>query len=321
MPALTPTQAALLTQDPVAKGLIEQLPRPVPILKVFPFMKVEGAQLRVGTVAAALTPATGLVPSDVLPDDTETPAAYGPHVMGYLNTGYYLTFQAMDGFTFPNEQESDQSDLAVQRLLYGFCASMENASGSVYPNYQGIPGLLNGHSGQVLTPGGAFAISHVYAGWKLIKSNNGRPNAIMSTTAAQLEYIQAMIAAGIGLEYTDVWWDDPKEGLVKVEILSVMGTPWFVNDAMSNSKRIYFMVLGFGESGTTARGLTAIIPAGMKGYKNSMFVRRQLPATVDITSQGPPVTAGILSQEYVNWGWPVGLACGAPGALSYYEWV
>lgn len=313
MTAINPTQAAFLTQDPTAKWLLEQFPFPLTIAKVFPFIGVDGGTLSV--------PSTGAMnPAEIVPatanvstlDQTAVPVATD-FFIGYYFTRYELEYSAQDGFKFPNDIDEAQGMLAVRRLLYAFFRGLENGV-STYPTPPGVYGLLNGHGGQIKSAGtpGTFSLTEFYESYHLIVANDGRPNAIMSTKAAQLDYINACVAAGINLEYVDFEWDDPIKGKVKAPILSVLGTPWYINGALTEDDNIFFMVLGFNGQATTGRGITGIVPSQLL---RDMFVRRKMPATYEDVGAS---TYEMFGKESISYSWPVGVAVGSPGALSIY---
>lgn len=313
--ALTPINAAVLTQDPAAKWLIEEFPYPMSIAKIFPFKGIDGGEIRVGGVPAQ-TPAPTLSSGQTITsiDQTQTPSGTN-HYIGYFYTRYEIEYQAQDGFKFPTDQDEAQKLLAIRRLLYAFFRNLENGT-AAYPIPPGIPGLLNSHAGQIVTAAtpGTFLLSEFYEAYHLVSANDGRPNAIMSTQAAQRDFIMACVNAGINLEYTDFTWDDPIKGRVTAPILSVLGTPWFINGALTEDDNIFFMVLGFDGQATSGRGLTGIIPRQLQG---NMFVRRKLPVVTELTTGAPPVV-DMYSKESISYSWPVGIAVGSPGALSIY---
>lgn len=155
--------------------------------------------------------------------------------------------------------------------------------------------------------------------YHLIKANNGKPTAIMSSTAAKVKYLKALNAAGKDEQTTKLSWRNGAGKRVAIEETAVSGTPWLINDAMADDDRIFFMVMGFGDSGTWSRGVTGIIPAGLRGYNNSMFVRRTLDGVPDVTAVGPPLVTDLYTEKLVSFSWPVGLAIGSPGAVSVYS--
>jgi len=321
MAAVTPTQATTLTQDPVASDLIEQFPLPLSIAALFPFIKVDGASLRIASVTAQ-PPAVTLDGGATTADQTAAPVV-NPFQMGYIYTRYALTFQAMDGFAYPNKQDSTQSKLAARRLLYGFFR--EFAGGTVvnpaYPGITGLWGFLSAHASQKQAAGtpGTFSISEFLDAYHLIKTNNGKPTVIMSTTAAKVKYLKALAAAGLDEKTTKISWLDPSRGRVTADVTAVAGTPWVINDAMADDDRIFFIVMGLGDSGTWSRGVTGIIPAGLRGHNGSMFVRRKLEGVSDVSAVGPPLVTDLYSEELISYSWPVGVAIGSPGAVSAYH--
>lgn len=308
-----------LSDDVLAKWLIEDLPVKIQIAHVFPFRPVAGSSLKFARLDQG-TPPTPWTQSDfgqtisdngAISDQTNQPAANTTFSFGEIATRYQVGYNAIDQNRVPNEVDAVESALAIRRLIYRFYYMLDQTpgAGSTFPS---LVTVIGSNTTQVVDKAGAAPTLDDYDdAYFRIRTNKGRPNAIMSNAAAVKKYLKLMRAAGLIPQYIECEWSDPMRGKVRAPQLALHGTPWYINDcieARSGPKsNIYFMVLGNQDDDPSdCHGIFGIYPAPLQG---TMFVRRETPIMFNDTGTA-------TSNITVDYSWPVGIAVGALGSLS-----
>lgn len=326
----SPINVTYLTQDQLAKWLIEDAPYKIQIARVWPFMGIQGGKITytrtppLEAVAGINDMATimgdgGTDIADQTAGVTDPNTAGSTFMLGELATRYKIDYVAMDRFKYPNNIDAVESALAIRRLMYMYFRKLDldQGGGTQAGNFRS----LNELSTNTIAAGNTDAQSRLYSlqqAYNLITANNGRPNAIMCNSRAYRWIVGAYYAAGLLPEYVESEWQDPIKGAVTRPILAINGTPVYINDMIATASaegppvvdttRIYFMVLGDACEAGPQRGITGIIPGPIKP---TMFIRRE--------SAEP--SGGSTTRMNVTYHFPVATAMGSSGALSILEGV
>jgi len=192
---------------------------------------------------------------------------------------------------------------------------------TTFPSLTGMVG-----AGQTIAMGGAaLTFAAMDQAYNLIKSNQGRPNAIMSNSRAQRTFANLYFGAGAGEPpmVMDTWFD-PIRGQVTAGITSFKGTPWYINDLIddlpSTQGIIYFMVLGDDEGPGHERGIVGLVPQDLA---DTWFIKREANGvigtqTIIVPDPGNPITVQLPTLPTLDtWvSWPTGIAMGSQGSLS-----
>ena len=306
--------------------LIENFPWKVQIARHWPFMGVQGGFLRVprtnqisNTDLASFNSSCGEV--GLRTDQPDSTVTFG---LANLITRYQVCFDDQDKFEIPNNLDEAEYKLAMQRLIYRYFRRLGAANDGDF-NFPTLRGAVGAN--QTIDMGAvALTFAALDQAYHLIVENEGRPNAIMSNSRAIRTYRNLFVASH-GIEPPKVWdtWTDPLRGIVREEITSFNGTPWYINDLIDDEDDttgiVYFMVLGDDKGPGHFRGITGIVP---RGRERNMFIKRQaqgvvtptqqiliadVPATIDVNTPTNAVTDTWVS-------WPTGMAMGAQGSLS-----
>ncbi len=324
--AESPDFAINLTQDQLAKWLIEDAPYKIQIARVWPFMGIQGGKIsyartsELQAVADIDDMATILGDGDTdITDqtaDVNTPNA--TFTLGELATRYKIDYVAMDRFKYPNNLDAVESALAIRRLMYMYFRKLDLDQGvdTTPGNFRSLYELSTNTIAAVNTDAFTklYSLQQAYA---LVTANNGRPNAIMCNSRAYRWIVDAYFRGPGKPEFVETDWSDPMKGSVRAPQLAINGTPVYINDMIATAEvaepasattRIYFMVLGDANEAGPVRGITGIVPAPLKG---TMFVRRE---------SAEPSTS-TKTRVNVTYAFPVATAMGSSGALSVLEGV
>lgn len=325
--ASTPLNSINLTQDQLAKWLIEDMPYRIQIARIFPFMGIQG-----GKISYARTPALEAVAdindmatilgeggtSGIAVQTADPAASNATFTLGELATRYKIEYSSMDRFKYPNNLDAVESALAIRRLTYMFYRKLDLATTGNPGDFPSLSDMCA--AGQrfnsAAAPNAAARIDELQKAYSLITSNNGRPNAIMCNSRAYRWIMAAYYGVGTNPEYVPYEWTDPIKGKVTVPLASINGTPIFINDMVATDDsapefytRIYFMVLGDACESGPVRGITGIVPGPLK---DTLFIRRE---------STEPASATSTSLINVDYTFPVAIAMGSSGALSILDQV
>ena len=310
------TNATLLTDDRLARWLIENSPVKLQIARVWPFLGVAGGQLTYSRANSALTPATVPTACDPVADDSDTAAVQTFDLADYI-TRYSICFSDEDRYKDPNDLDDVEYALSLRKLLYAYFARLDQATGSAASG--GLRDII-GSGRSVNRAAGALTLDCMDHAYNLVTENDGRPTHIMTSSRGLRTYQSLCRASGTGR-------------MVSSEVPAFNGTPILVNDTMVSAtstsaadQRIYFMVLGDdGRAGPT-RGVVGFVPERLK---RNMFVRRETmglpyvePLTIEIPDLPPPFSIQVdpvtdmRTQKTVWVSFPAGLGIGSQGALS-----
>lgn len=323
--ATTPANSVNLTQDQLAKWLIEDAPYKIQIARIWPFMGIQGGKISYARTPALETVANINSMATILGEGTTSgitvktadPAASNTtFTLGELATRYKLEYSSMDRFKFPNNIDAVESALAVRRLMYMYFRKLDLATTGNpgdFPSLGDMCAAGNRFNSAAAPVSAANRIDELQRAYNLVTANNGKPNAIMCNSRALRWIAAAYFGVGGNLEYVETEWSDPIKGTVRGLQISINGTPIFLNDMIAtttgaqNYTKIYFMVLGDACSADPMRGITGVVPAPLKG---NMFVRRET---------AEPQSATTTSLINVDYTFPVATAMGSSGALAIID--
>jgi hypothetical protein len=313
--ATSPVNVINLTQDALAKWLVEDDPKIAQIARVWPLMGIEGGMLTYARTAV-------LTPASILGDGTSgiasiTPAVGSPttFTLGELAARYKLDYSAQDRWKVPNNVDATLAAIAVRQCMYGCFRKLDvvtSGGPGDYPSLYDLCAATQLFASTNGTP--AQRLDELQMAYQLVTANNGHPTAIMCNRRGKRWITAAYQEAGLNLEYVECEWTDPMKGVARGPQMAINGTPIYINDLIETTDvpeeftRIYFMVLGDSGEASPTRGVTGIVPAPLK---DTLFVRRE--------SSEP--AAGTTSLINVDYTFPVGNALGSSGALSILEGV
>lgn len=317
--ATVPANSINLTQDQLAKWLIEDAPYKIQIARIWPFMGIQGGKISYARIADLTTGFSFDTVADILGDgDTAVteqandPAASNTtFTLGALATRYFLDYASTDRFKYPNDIDAVESALAIRRLMYMYFRKLDlDNAGTKVGDFDSLGELATNITTATNTDKYTKLRSLQEAYFK-ITANNGRPNAIMCNSAAMRWIINAYYLAGMSPEVVETEWGDPLKGTVRAPQIAINGTPVYLNDWIAtdtNLTKIYFMVLGDACEAGPVRGITGIVPGPIKP---TMFVRHETAEPSTSTK----------SRICVTYTFPVATAVGSSGALSVLEGV
>lgn len=325
----SPTNVIYLTQDQLAKWLIEDAPYKLQIARVWPFMGIQGGKITYTRTAALETVANIDTMATILgdgstdiTDDTSPvtdPSSALPDTsvftLGELATRYKIDYVAQDRFQYPNNIDAVEAALAIRRLLYMYFRKLDldQGAGTQAGNFRSLSELCAAANKFSSSNGtAAQKLDELQKAYNLITANNGRPNAIMCNSRAYRWIVAAFYGAGLLPEYIEAEWQDPIKGTIRAPQLALNGTPVYINDMIktvddvADTTKIYFMVLGDACEAGPVRGISGIVPGPIK---STMFVRRETAEP----------SAATTTRINVTYGFPVATALGSHGALSMIE--
>lgn len=288
--------------------IVETAPVPLQIARHMPVRYINGRALSFAVIDA-MTPGTTLPACDdyTLQDYEIEQATY---IYGELVSAFQTCSTTQDITGGPNNLNNSLRKKAERRLQQLFWELIDTGvagSGS----FLGLAGLLP--AGQKVVVGGVPTLQQFDDAYSLVVDNEAHPTAIMSNWGALKRYLALLRAAGLKPDLVDTVWADPVRGVVSGKVISVYGTPWYINGAMTTrpeGTNIYFMVLGDNGEARPGHGLTMIMPADCRG---NPYIEREWPMFK--MDGGIAPTSTITRALH----WPVGYALGSMGAVSMLE--
>lgn len=330
--AISPANFINLTSDQLAKWLIEDIAYKIQIARVWPFMGIQGGKISyartaqfdsgsIDALATILGDGDATAPADKTANPDTTNSTF---TLGELAVRYKLDYSVQDRFKVPNDYDAVQSALAIRRLIYMYFRKLDLVQGAstLTGNFPSLNEVSPGGPINFCAPGQRFAstnpaaaaakLDELQRAFHLIRSNNGRPNAIMCNSRAARYIVSAFYNAGTLPEYVEAEWSDPIRGTVRAPQLAINGVPIYINELVASAgspalTRVYFMVLGDACEAGPTRGVTGIVPGPLK---DTMFVRRE-------SSEAPTSTNS--SRIVVDYTFPVATAMGSSGSLSILD--
>lgn len=286
-------QAQFLSNDYLAKGLLENDPKRLQHLFSFPFYPIDGNSLTyVRTPELPLAATTGF--GEAIPDQTTIPDPSISFPLVELATGFEIAYKASDIFEDTNDQTQLQIDLAIRRLLYRFSQEFTEGDTTTDPNtFNGLRKLVA--PANVVDVGAQpLTLENLDRAKGLIKVNNGYTGVLL-TNQAGYEKIRTAYY-NVGVDPDNVTIAVPNEQ----KVTAFDGWPILINDLQPTvtcdgvtTTTIWFAILGW-------NGLHGIIPSTVE---ESLFLTR-FTNKPDGTDEVGHVTL------------PVGIALGSQSALS-----
>lgn len=329
--ALNSAQALTLSQDQLAKWLLEDIQFHLQIAPFWPFIGIQGGKLRVERTQLEPTDLSGiddfatiLADGGAITDETASSDSTGTFTIGELAVRYQLDYTAQDRFKYPNDMDALESALSIKRLLYMYFRKLDLLDAAAADgDFLSLRDIARANrtfapsaATPVTSPGVPVLDDYYKAYWTV--TEGGRPNAIMSNSRALRQFVGVCQAAGFQPQYVMMEWEDPIRGTIRVPVTSLNGTPWYINDLIAtealddkDSTRIYFMNLGETGKAGGPNGVFGIVPAPLK---DTMFVRRETPVVEDNTGAG-------VSVVNVDYAFPVANAVASRGAIAVLDFV
>ncbi|MBP9891731.1 MAG: hypothetical protein KBG84_07465 [Planctomycetes bacterium] len=288
--------------------IVETAPVPMQIARHMPVQFVNG-RAKSFAVIGKLEPGVALGAClDYTLQDYEIEQA--TYVYGELVSAFQTCSTTQDITGGPNNLNNalrKKAERRLQQLFWELIDTGVAGSGS----FLGLSGLLP--AGQKVVVGGVPTLQQFDEALSLVVDNEAHPTAIMSNWGALKRYLALLRAAGLKPDLVETHWADPVKGVVRGKVISMYGTPWYINAAMTTrpeGTNIYFMVLGDNGEARPGHGLTMIMPAERMG---NPYVEREWPMLKTDGSLTP--TSTITRALH----WPVGYALGSMGAVSMLE--
>lgn len=225
------TQARLLSNDVLAKWLLEDFPYRIQLAPVFPILPIAGDQLRYATTGP-LPPAVTIGQCATIAEDTKQPKdANRAHPISEIATQFRVCYKAQDIFSSnANDQVAVQMALAVRELLYQFWTLFERGNVSANPDeFDGLDRLV--HPGNVIDlQGRGLRTVDLHRVKELVRSNDGRGVVIFTSSVGKIAILEALYARGAHPDYEEMQFPAPGGGFRSEQVLKFDGAPVYVND-------------------------------------------------------------------------------------------
>lgn len=274
-------QAQFLSILELTKGLLENSPKRLQHLEVFPFHYVEGDSLRY-IRTPELTPASIIGFGDPIPDNTTIPDEPITFPMSELATSFLVAYKGQDIYSYTNDLVKLEEHLATRQLLYKFSEQLESGSNG----FLGFTQLIK-PSNVVDLNGNDLKLEDLDCAKSLIRVKEGESGVIFTNQPGYEQirkayYNRNQIPPVIdGKSSFDGW---------KIYINDLQPTHCIKDKSTTH---IWFASLG-------TDALHGIIP---ENVGDNMFVTRKT-----VRTEG--------SEIVVHKTWPVGLALGSQAALA-----
>ena len=224
-------QARLLSNDVLARWLIEDFPFRIQLSTVFPFLPVAGDALRYATTGP-LTPAATIGQHDAIPEDTKQPKDPNRlHQFAEIATQFRVRYKAQDIFSSNvNDQVAVQMALAVRELLYKFWTLFESGDSSANPDeFDGLLRLVD-HSKVVDLGCRELTLEDMDRAKELVRTNDGRGVLIFTSSIGKRAIHSAYWERGVNPEYEEMEFSSPDGGTMMQQVLKFDGSPVYIND-------------------------------------------------------------------------------------------
>ncbi len=223
--------ARLLSNDVLAKWLLEDFPYRIQLAPVFPFLPIAGDALRYASTGP-LAPAATIGPCAPIPEDTKRPNDPNRvHRLALLATHFRVCYTAQDIFSSNvNDQVAVQMALAVRELLYQFWTLFERGDASANPDeFDGLRRLVD-PANVIDLQGRELRLEDLDRAKQCVRTDDGRHVTIFTSGLGDRIVRAAHYVRGLAPHYMDMEFPCP-DGLGKtVQVLSFDGAPVYVND-------------------------------------------------------------------------------------------
>ncbi len=224
-------RARFLSNDVLAKWLLEDFPYRIQLAPVLPILPIAGDRFRYATTGA-LPPGVALGQCAPIPLDTKQPNDQNRvHRFAEIATHFRVCYKAQDVFSSnANDQVAVQMALAVRELLYQFWTLFERGDSASNPDeFDGLQRLV--HPGNVIDlQGRALRTVDLHRAKERVRSNDGRCVAIFTSSIGKIAILEALYARGTKPDYEDMQFPRPGGGSRTEQVLKFDGAPVFVND-------------------------------------------------------------------------------------------
>jgi hypothetical protein len=225
-------QAQFLSNDVLAKWLIEDFPFRIQLSSVFPFYPIAGHELRY-TNTPALVPGVAIDHCEPIPEDTKLPGTPPQRIAKFaeLATQFRISYNAADIFSSNvNDQVAVQMALAIRELLYRFWTMFESGNSAVNPKeFDGLNTIV--HPSKVIdllcSP---LTLEALDAALDLIRSNDGRCRVIFTSGIGKQAILAAHYVRGVEPQFETVEVPCATGGTKLEQVLKYDGALVYVND-------------------------------------------------------------------------------------------
>lgn len=232
----------LLSNDVLAKWLLEDFPFRIQLAQTFPFIPICGDRLRYATTGP-LTPGVSIDQDDAIAKDTNRPAhANRSYQFAEIATHFRIPYAAQDIFSSNvNDQTAVQAALAVRELLYKFWTMFESGDRSRNPTeFDGLLRLVDPANVIDLHARG-LTLEDLDRAREMVRSNDGRCVHMLTTSVGKRAINSAFWNRGVHPQYDLVDCTGPDGEDREEHVLHFEGAQVFVNDLNQ--------VFGYGDAG------------------------------------------------------------------------
>lgn len=225
------TNARLLSNDVLAKWLLEDFPFRIQLSTVFPFLPVGGDALRYATTGP-LTPGVTIGQCGPIPEGTKQPNDQNRvHCFAEIATQFRVCYKAQDIFSSNvNDQVAVQTALAVRELLYKFWTLFESGDSSANPDeFDGLLMLVD--PSKVVDLGfRELTLEDLDRAKELVRTNDGRSIVIFTSSIGKRAIHGAHWDRGVNPEYEAMAFPSPDGSTKMQQVLKFDGAPVYIND-------------------------------------------------------------------------------------------
>lgn len=223
--------ARLLSNDVLAKWLLEDFPFRIQLSTVFPFLPVAGDALRYATTGA-LTPGATIGQCGPIPEDTKQPNDPNRmHRFAEIATQFRVCYKAQDIFSSNvNDQVAVQMALATRELLYKFWTLFESGDASANPDeFDGLLRLVD--PSKVVDLGcRELTLEDMDRAKELVRTNDGRGIVIFTSSIGKRAIHAAHWVRGLNPDYEEMKFSCPDGNTKMQQVLKFDGAPVYIND-------------------------------------------------------------------------------------------
>lgn len=225
------SNAQLLSNDQLAKWLLEDFPFRIQLSTVFPFLSVAGNALRYATTGP-LSGGVTIGYCNAIPENTQQPQdSNRTYRFAEIATQFRVCYHAQDIFSSNvNDQVAVQMALAVRILLYKFWTLFE--SGDASDNADEFDGLL-----KLVDPANVvdlkfreLTLEDLERAKELVRANDGRHALILTSSIGKRAIHAAHWNRGITPAYEEISAPTPDGTLRMQQVLKFDGAPVYIND-------------------------------------------------------------------------------------------
>ena len=224
-------QAQLLSNDVLAKWLLEDFPYRIQLAPIFPFLPVAGDSLRYATTGP-LPPAVTVGQCGPIPEDTKQPRDPNRiHSMAEIATHFRVCYKAQDIFSSNvNDQVAVQMALAVRELLYKFWILFESGDALANPDeFDGLNRLVDPVNVLDLR-GRELRLEDLDLAKQRVRANDGRCVVAFTSGPGNLAIRAAHYVRGLTPHYQNMEFPCPDGRSKSVHVLTFDGAPVYIND-------------------------------------------------------------------------------------------